>query len=55
LSHDQVIGEFGTQLIHHDGIDDVFSAAMGNYGYVLRGTELEPLVAAAHRIQAKAA
>ncbi|NJD28094.1 MAG: ATP-grasp domain-containing protein [Chloroflexi bacterium] len=55
LSHDEVLGEFGPLLIHHDGIDDVFSAAMGNYGYVLRGPELEPLVAAAHRIQAKAA
>jgi len=55
LSHDEVLREFRSLLVHHEGIDDVFSAAMGNYGYVLRGRELEPLVDAALRIQARAA
>jgi hypothetical protein len=53
LSHEEVLRRFAPLLVHHEGIDDVFAAAMGNYGYVLRGTELEPLVAASHQIQAK--
>ncbi len=55
MSHADVLRDFRPLLLHHEGIDDVFSAAMGNYGYVLRGPELAPLVEAARRIQARAA
>ncbi len=55
LSHEQVLERFRPMLLHHDGIDDVFSAAMGNYGYVVRGPSLEPLLEAARAILAKTA
>jgi hypothetical protein len=41
-------------LIHHERIDDVFATAIGNYGYILRGPDLEPLQSAAHAILAVA-
>jgi len=50
LGHDEVLREFRRELVHHERIDDVFATAIGNYGYILRGPELEPLQAAAHTI-----
>jgi hypothetical protein len=33
-------------------MDSMFSAAMGDHAYVLRGPDVEPLIAAARHIQA---
>ena len=55
LSHDEVLSRFRSQLVHHERIDDVFAPAIGNYGYVLRGPDLEPLQAAGREILALAA
>jgi ATP-grasp domain-containing protein len=54
LTHDEVVAAMGPLLIHHERIDDVFATAIGNYGYILRGPDLEPLQDAAHRILAVA-
>ena len=52
LSHEQVLGRFGGVMVHHQRIDDVFASAIGNYGYILRGRELDPLRQAAGEIEA---
>lgn len=52
LSHEEVLARFAALIVHHERMDDVFAAAIGNQGYVLRGPELAPLRAAAAEIQA---
>jgi hypothetical protein len=52
LGHDDVLRQFAGQMVHHERMDDVFSTAIGNYGYILRGPKLEPLQAAAREILA---
>jgi hypothetical protein len=54
LSHDEVLARFGRLLVHHERVDDVFSAAIGNFGYILRDPSLEPLLAANAEIEAMA-
>jgi hypothetical protein len=54
LSHDEVLARFTDLYVHHERMDDVFAAAIGNLGYVLRGPDLAPLRAAAAEIQALA-
>jgi hypothetical protein len=54
LSHDEVLGRFRDLLVHHERVDDVFAAAIGNYGYVMRHPDLAPLAAAGRAIQALA-
>jgi hypothetical protein len=54
LSHEEVLSRFGALIVQHERIDDVFSAAIGNYGYVMSGPDLEPLQVAARAIQAQA-
>jgi hypothetical protein len=41
------MARFGGSMVHHERVDDVFAAALGSYGYILRGPDLEPLQAAA--------
>jgi hypothetical protein len=55
LDHDAVLGRHGQRLVHHERMDDVFAPAIGNYGYILRGPDLAPLVEAASEIQELAA
>ena len=52
VPHDELIRELGPLLIHHQRMETVFSGAIGDYGYVLRSPELEPLLAAARTVQA---
>ena len=49
-SHEEVLSRFGNAMVHHEGMADIFAAAIGNYGYILRGPELEPLQEAAEAI-----
>ena len=51
---DEVLGTLGDLVVHHERINDVFSAAIGNYGFVLRADELGILEEAAALIQQKA-
>jgi hypothetical protein len=51
---DAVLSRFGALIVHHEVVNDVFSAALGNYGFILRSPRLEDLAAAAADIQAKA-
>ena len=55
LAHEDVLARFGGLIVQHERIDDVFSAAIGNYGYVMRHRELKPLMEAARAIQETAA
>ena len=55
LAHDEVMARFRNLIIHHERVQDVFAAAIGNEGYILRGPDVEPLRAAALEIQATAA
>jgi len=50
LSHEEVMARFGALVVHHERIDDVFSPAIGNHGYILRAPQVEPLEAAARAI-----
>jgi hypothetical protein len=51
MSHEEVLRKFGAQIVQHERIRDVFAAAIGNYGYILRNEDLPPLIAAADAIQ----
>jgi hypothetical protein len=53
LSLPEVLSRFGPLLVHHEPVNDVFSAAIGNYGFILRSPNLEDLAQAAVDIQRK--
>lgn len=53
-SHEEVICRLRGLLMHHQRIDDVFSGAIGNYGYVLRAADFDTLAGAAEFIQRRA-
>lgn len=55
LSHDQVLETFSSMLVHHERMSGVFARAIGHYGYILRHTELGPLIEAAEIIQERIA
>lgn len=52
MSHDDVLTEFRDLIVHESRMERVLATAMGDHGYVMRSPELEPLIAAAKRIQA---
>ena len=54
LAHEDVMREFGPLIVHQARMDSVFSAAIGDQGYLLRSPQLAPLIEAAQRIQATA-
>lgn len=43
-SHQQIIEEFGTHLVHHENISGIFSQALGDYGYLVRSPELSEIL-----------
>jgi hypothetical protein len=51
LSHSQVLENYHGLITHHERINSVFAPAIGNYGYILRHTELSPLIEVAGAIQ----
>ena len=53
-SHEAVLAEFAPLLVHHSRIEPIFSSAMGDYAYILRSPDMEPLLAAAAAIQERA-
>lgn len=54
MPHEQVLRKFDGLLVHQARMDSVFSAAIGDQGYILRHPELERLIDAARQIQAPA-
>ena len=52
MSHDEVLAEFGSLIVHESRMERVLASAMGDHGYVMRSPDLEPLIDAAQRIQA---
>jgi hypothetical protein len=53
LTVDEVLSRYRSLVVHHESVNDVFSAAIGNYGFILRSPRLEDLSAAAEAIQRK--
>ncbi|MBX9689249.1 MAG: ATP-grasp domain-containing protein [Candidatus Obscuribacterales bacterium] len=53
MRHQEVLEEFNSLMVYQDRMNDAFSRAIGNHGYVLRHQELDPLVEAADRIMAR--
>ena len=50
-SHDEVVAHCGPLLVHHEPIQSVFRGAIGDYGYILRAGELDPVLEATRFIQ----
>lgn len=42
-SHEQVLAAFADKIVHHENISGVFSAALGDYGYLVRSPDLEEI------------
>lgn len=42
-SHHEIEERFGGKLVHHEAISGVFSAALGDYGYLMRSTDLKEI------------
>lgn len=51
-SHEEILARYPDQIIHHEGISGVFSAALGDYGYLTRSPDLEEIEEIARFIQA---
>ena len=50
-SHEQIISALGDHIVHHENISGVFSAALGQYGYLVRSPELSEIYDFADYIQ----
>lgn len=54
LPRDEIFVKYGDIMYHHERIRDVFAAALGNDGFILRHADLQPLIDAAKDIQCRA-
>lgn len=54
VAHEDVICRLGGLVAHHQRIDDIFSAAIGHYGYILRAADIDTIETAAELIQRRA-
>lgn len=52
-SHEMILAALGEKIVHHENISGVFSAALGDYGYLIRSPELEEIYSMAEYIQRK--
>ncbi|HWQ83503.1 MAG TPA: ATP-grasp domain-containing protein [Anaerolineales bacterium] len=52
--HADLVAELGPALVHHEPIEGIFSAALGDYGYLVRSPELSEVLDMAKFIQALA-
>jgi hypothetical protein len=43
-SHEEVLQEMGIRLCHHEPISGIFSAALGDYGYLVRSPKLDEIM-----------
>jgi hypothetical protein len=51
-SEQEILSTFGDKVRHHEAISGIFSGALGNYGYIVRSTDLDEVVRMAEFIQA---
>ena len=51
-SHEEIMGAYGRMIVHHEPINSVFSAALGDFGYLARSAEREELLALSRFVQA---
>ncbi|HMB17084.1 MAG TPA: hypothetical protein VKN62_12310, partial [Pelovirga sp.] len=52
-SVDEILSRHGATIAHHQAIDSIFSAAIGNYGFIIRTPTIEEgqaVVADIHRL-----
>jgi hypothetical protein len=50
-SEQEILSYYGDKICHHESISGVFSAALGNYGYIVRSVELDEILSIAKFIQ----
>ena len=50
-SEQEILSCYGDKISHHEAISGVFSAALGNYGYLVRSPELDEALSIAKYIQ----
>ncbi|HEX2709594.1 MAG TPA: ATP-grasp domain-containing protein, partial [Candidatus Deferrimicrobium sp.] len=50
-SHGEILAAFGGLIVHHEEIDSIFRAAIGDHGYLVRSKDLDEVRAAARYIQ----
>ena len=50
-SDEEILSTFQDKIRHHESISGVFSAALGNYGYLVRSPDLDEVLAIAKFIQ----
>ncbi len=50
LEHTAILEQYKDMVCHHERIMSIFSRAIGNYGYILRSPDLEPLIKAAEHM-----
>lgn len=50
-SHEEILSTLGEHIVHHEQISGVFSAALGDYGYLIRSPELSEIHSMAEYIQ----
>lgn len=51
-NHHEIMGAYGQLVVHHEPINSVFSAALGDFGYLARSADLAELLALGRIIQA---
>jgi hypothetical protein len=52
-SHDEVMARFGARIVHFEEISGVFSAALGNFGYLARSPDMKEILAIAEYLLEK--
>lgn len=50
-SHEQIIASLGDKLIHHERISGIFSAALGDYGYLVRSPDMDEIYSMVEYVQ----
>jgi hypothetical protein len=50
-SEQEIFSAYKDKISQHEAISGVFSAALGNYGYLVRSPELEEILSIAKYIQ----
>jgi hypothetical protein len=49
-SHEQILNAFPTQVVHSEHISGIFSAALGDFGYLVRSPDIEEIYSIADYI-----
>jgi len=53
-THEEVLATFGPRICHHEQISGVFSAALGDYGYLVRAAKMDEILEVVRFVQALA-